>query len=223
MSLNINALGLRLTAFTVLCMTSVTGPAVGQTETNSSPPSAEDQETRLSLDAAAIQSRIALYSDTTKGQDHAEGTRQFQAVADRFIGELSNRLANRDYSNLSVPFVFEDQRLLDQDSVKARLNESIFPGVFGLAKKKRILLIDTLEQLESLLEKRVPAEARDMWAQHITDSSKIAVVSGGPMLVGLSLRKSDGECTVCGLLFAYFPKQEARIFRAVSGDLLIEH
>lgn len=214
---------MRLFAFTVLYMGIVTGPAFGQTENNSSPLPATDEETRLSLDAAAIQSRIALYSDTTKGQDHAEETRQFQAVVDRFIEQLSNRAAKRVYSNLSVPFVFEGERILEEDSVKARLNENIFPGVFGLAKKKRILFVDTLEQFESLLEKRVPAEARKIWSEHITDSSKIAVVSGGPMLVGLSVRKSDGEYTVSGLLFAYFPKEESRLFKAVNGDLLIEH
>jgi hypothetical protein len=219
MSLNV----MRLFAFTALCTASVTDSTFGQTGHNASSPPVADQQTRSSLDAAAIQSRITLYSDTTKGQDHAEETRQFQAVADGFIEQLSNRAAKRVYSNFSVPFVFESERILDQDSVKARMNETIFPGVFGLAKKKRTLLIDTLEQFESLLEQQVPAQVREMWAEHITESSKIAVVSGGPMLVGLSLRESDGEYTVSGLLFAYFPKEESRLFKAVNGDLLIKH
>jgi hypothetical protein len=168
----------------------------------------------LSLDDASIQSRIALYSETTKGQVHADDSRQFQSVADRFIAALSARELKELPAQITVPFFLEGERIVDQAAATDRLREIIFSGVFSGAEKKRIVLLDTLEQMEQLLEQRVPAEVREQWSEHVTASSRIALVSGGPMLVGLSLRKANEEYSVSGLLFAYFPKHDAKILRA---------
>ena len=72
----------------------------------------------------------------------------------------------------SVPFFFEDERILDQEAVTDRLSEVIFPGVFAKAETKRILLLDTLEQMEQLLQQRVPEKAREASAEHTACSSE---------------------------------------------------
>ena len=211
---------LRMLAFTGLWVGAVAGPAFGQTDNGSLPEKEAEGPTGLSLDEAAIQSRIALYSDTTKGQRHAEDSQQFHAVAERFIAALSARVAKEVNTQCTVPFFLEDERIVDEEAVKARLSEIIFPGVFDKAENKKILLLDTLEQMEQLLEQQVPAKAREQWRVHLARSSRIAIVSGGPMLVGLSLRKTDEKYTVSGLLFAYFPKQDAKILNVINKGLL---
>ena len=211
---------LQMLAFTVLCVGVVAGRAFGQTDDGSLPEKKAEGQTGLSLDEAAIQSRIALYSDTTKGQRHAEDSQQFHAVAERFIAALSARDAKEVNILCTIPFFLEDERIVDEEAVKARLSEIIFPGVFAKAENKKILLLDTLEQMEQLLEQQIPAKAREQWRVHLARSSRIAIVSGGPMLVGLSLRKTDEKYTVSGLLFAYFPKQDAKILKAINEGLL---
>ena len=42
------------------------------------------------------------------------------------------------------------------------------------------------------------------------------------MIVGISLRKQSGKYSVSSLLFAYFPKPDARILDAVNEGLLIK-
>ena len=51
---------LRMLAFTALCVGVVAGPAFGQTDNGSLPEKKAEGPTGLSLDEAAIQSRIAL-------------------------------------------------------------------------------------------------------------------------------------------------------------------
>ncbi|MEZ5948406.1 MAG: hypothetical protein R3C12_04095 [Planctomycetaceae bacterium] len=211
---------LRLLACTGLCVSVVAGPAFGQTDHGSLPEKKAEEPNGLPLDEAAIQSRIPLYSDTTKGQRHAEDSQQFQAVAERFIAALSARDAKEVNTQYTIPFFLEDERIVSEEAVKARLSEIIFPGVFAKAESKKMLLLDTLQQMEQLLEQQIPAKAREQWRVHLERSSRIAIVSGGPMLVGLSLRKTDEKYTVSGLLFAYFPKQDAKILKAVNEDLL---
>ena len=211
---------LRMLAFTGLCVGVVAGPAFGQAGTGSRPEKKTEGPNGLSLDEAAIQSRIPLYSDTTKGQRHAEDAQQFHAVADRFIAALSARDAKKISTQCTIPFFLEDERIVGEEAVKDRLSEIVFPGVFAKAKNKKILLLDTLEQMEQLLEQQIPAKIREQWRVHLARSSRIAIVSGGPMLVGLSLRKTDEKYTVSGLLFAYFPKQDSKIQRAINEGLL---
>lgn len=172
------------------------------------------------LDDAAIQSRIAVFSDTTKGQFHTEDAKQFETIATKFITLISAREAKKPPAHCSVPFYLQDERILDHDAMISRLEEISFPGVFALAEKKNVLLVDTLEQLEQLLEKRVPDEVRKGWAEHVSGSSRIALVSGGTMIVGLSLRKKEGEFSVSGILLAYFPTPDAPILKAIKGRLL---
>jgi hypothetical protein len=211
---------MRSIALTAVGLVAVTRFTFGQTESSTSPEANGERRTDSSLSEAAVQSRIALYSDTTKGQYHAEDAREFQAVAEHFIATLSARDTKNVQPLCSVPFLLEDERILDQESVTARLREIVFPGVFALARNKRVLILDTLEQTEQLLEKRVPTEARRKWIEHTARSSRIAVVSGGPMVVGLSLRKSDGKHLVSGLLFAYFPTRDDTILKAMDERLL---
>jgi hypothetical protein len=211
---------LRTLAFTGLCVGVVAGQAFGQTDNGLPPEKKAEAAKGLSLDEAAVQSRILLYSDTTKGQHHAEDAQQFHAVAERFIAALSARDAKEVNTQCNIPFFLEEERIVDEEVVKARLGEIIFPGVFAKAENKKILLLDTLEQMEQLLEQKVPAEAREQWQVHLACSSRIAIVSGGPMLVGLSLRKTEEKYTVSGLLFAYFPKEDAKILQAINEGLL---
>lgn len=194
--------------------------ALGQSENGTLSQTKAQGQTGSSLDGSAIQSRIALYSDTTKGQSHAKDSEHFEAVARRFIAALSAREAKQIHTHCSVPFFREDERILDQDVLTARLGKILFPGVFAKAEPKRILLLDTLEHMEQLLEQTVPAKVRVQWKKHTECSSRFAVVSGGPMIVGLSLHKSGGEYTVTGLLFAYFPKQDSKILKSINKGLL---
>ena len=211
---------LRMLAFAALYVGAVAGPAFGQTDNGSLPEKEAEEPNGSPLDEAAIQSRIPLYSDTTKGQRYAEDSQQFHAVAERFIAALSARDAKEINTECTIPFYLEDERIVGEEAVKARLREIVFPGVFAKAENKKILLLDTLEQMEQLLEQQVPAKAREQWRVHLARSSRIAIVSGGPMLVGLSLRKTDEKYTVSGLLFAYFPKQDAKILKAINAGLL---
>ena len=135
---------LRMLAFAALYVGAVAGPAFGQTDNGSLPEKKAEWQTGLSLDEAAIQSRIALYSDTTKGQRHAEDAQQFHAVAERFIAALSARDAKEVNILCTIPFFLEDERIVGEEAVKARLSEIVFPGVFAKAENKKILLLDTL-------------------------------------------------------------------------------
>ena len=211
---------LRMLTFIALYVGAVAGPAFGQTDNGSLPDKKGEGPTGLLLDEAAIQSRIAQYSDTTKGQRHAEDAQQFHTVAERFIAALSACDAKKVSPQCTIPFFLEDERIVDEEVLKTRLSEIIFPGVFAKAENKNILILDTLEQMEQLLEQQIPAKAREQWRPHLARSSRIAIVSGGPMLVGLSLRKTDEKYTVSGLLFAYFPKQDAKILKAINAGLL---
>lgn len=87
---------LRMLALAALCGAAVAAPTFGQTDTGLLPAKKAEGPNELSLDETAIQSRIALYSDTTKGQLHAEDAQQCHTVADRFISVLSARDAKDD-------------------------------------------------------------------------------------------------------------------------------
>ena len=63
---------LQLLAYTLVFLSILAGPARGQTEDGQSPKAKLIGETDLALEEAAIQSRIAIYSESTKGQIHAE-------------------------------------------------------------------------------------------------------------------------------------------------------
>lgn len=212
---------LRTLSFVALCVAALLRPALAQSE-KPQPPGNKDGQPSASLSDAANQSRVAAYADSTKGQVHAEDAKQFETVARAFISSISPHDAKKTPTHCTVPFYFQDERIVEREAMTSRLQESSFPGVFALAKDREFLLVDTLEQLEALIEKQVPNEVRKGWAEHTAAPSRIALVSGGPMVVGLSLRKKDGEYSVSGLLFAFFPKGDAPILKAIKGRLLDE-
>ncbi len=169
-----------------------------------------------SLEDAALQSRLAIFANSDKGQVHAEEDQQFEKAAKAFITALSSKDPDGMFPHCSVPWCYQDELIGDVAAVRARLGEISVPGAFALAEKKKYLLLHTLEDLELLLKKKTPVEARKVWAEQLAGTSRIAVVSGGPMLLAISLRKTEQNHLASGILFAYFPKENDALLKAIN-------
>lgn len=169
-----------------------------------------------SLEDAAHQSRLAIFANSDKGQVHAEEDQQFEKAAKAFITALSSKDPDGMFPHCSVPWCYQDELIGDAAAVRARLGEISVPGAFALAEKKKYLLLHTLEDLELLLKMKTPVEARKVWAEQLAGTSRIAVVSGGPMLLAIPLRKTEQNHLASGILFAYFPKENDALLKAVN-------
>ena len=124
-----------------------------------------------SLEDAALQSRLAIFANSDKGQVHAEEDQQFEKAAKAFITALSSKDPDGMFPHCSVPWCYQDELIGD---------------------------------------------ARTIWAEQLAGTSRIAVVSGGPMLLAISLRKTGQSHLASGILFAYFPKEDDALLKAVN-------
>jgi hypothetical protein len=174
---------------------------------------------RRSLDDAALARRIAEYADTKKGEERAAEDERARAATRRFVAALVTADAPGMLTESSTPWVDRAELIRAEPALRRRLAEYRVPAAFAKGKE-RITLLASLEELEQALGKKVPEAARETWAGHLTDGSRIAVVERGPMLLGLSLRRSESEYRVSGLLFDYFPKPDDPLLRAVTKSPL---
>ena len=55
-----------------------------------------------------------------------------------------------------------------------------------------------------------------VFAQLLTAGSRIAVVEGGTMVLGLSVRRTKSQYSVSSLLFDYFPKPDDPLLRVIT-------
>ena len=168
-----------------------------------------------SLEAAALARRIEEYSDTKKGEERAAEDQRARTVVQRFTAALVTNDARGMLTESSLPWVDLAELIRDEPALERRLAEYRVPGVFAEGEE-RIALLASLEELEQALGKQVPEAARKTWADQLADGSRIAVVQRGPMLLGLSLRRSKSTYSVSGLLFDYFPKPDDPLLRAVT-------
>ncbi len=170
---------------------------------------------RRSLDEAALARRTEEYSDTKKGAERALEDRQARAVVERFVTALIANDARAMLAESSWPWVDRAELLRDEPAGRRRLAEYRLPAAFAKGDT-RVTLLASLEELEQALGKKVPDAARETWAAHLTAGSRIAVVEGGTMLLGLSVRRTKAGYSVSGLLFDYFPKPDDPLLRAVK-------
>jgi hypothetical protein len=168
-----------------------------------------------SLEAAALARRIEEYSDTKKGEERAAEDQRARNVVRRFVAALITNDLRRMLTESSLPWVDRAELIRGETALERHLAQYRLPGVF-IKGEEQIALLSSLEELEQALDKQVPEAARKTWADQLTDGSRIAVVRRGPMLLGLSLRRSKSTYTVSGLLFDYFPKPDDSLLRAVT-------
>jgi hypothetical protein len=168
-----------------------------------------------SLEAAALERRIEEYSDTKKGEERAAEDLRARTVVRRFVAALVTDDARGMLTECSIPWVDREELIRDKPALERRLAEYRVPGVFANGEE-RIALLASLEELEQALGKQVPEAARKTWADQLVDESRIAIVQRGPMLLGLSLRRSKSTYRVSGHLFDYFPKPDAPLLQAVT-------
>ena len=178
-------------------------------------PGRTSPDSRRSLDDAALARRIEEYADTRKGEERAAEDSRARAVVQRFVAALVADDASGMLAESSLPWVNGAELVRDEPALKRRLGEYRVPGVFAKGKEQ-ITLLASLEELEQAQGKRVPEEVRKTWADHLTGGSRVAVVRRGPMLLGLSLRRTKAEYSVSGLLFDYFPKPDDPLLLAVT-------
>lgn len=209
----------RLLVLATFCTAVADGRASAQTTKRPCSSGSAKTKSQSSLTDDAIRSLIGLYSDSTTGQTHAEDERQFRGTAKQFIAALSAADTKSMQVHTTIPWLFQDELTRDESSLGDQFRGIMVPKVFA-ASDKRIAILYTLEQLEALMGKRIPPKPRKVWSKHISRSSRIAVVSGGPMLVGVSLRKRNEKYSVSGLLFAYSPKEDDSLLKAVTNGLL---
>jgi len=142
-----------------------------------------------------------------------------RAAAERFTAAFVTRDATVMLAESSLPWVDRSQLIREAATLKTRLAEFLVPASFAKGDQRITLLIG-LAELEQALGKKVPDAARETWAGHLTAGSRIAVVRRGPMLVGLSLRRTKDGYRVSGLLFDYFPEPDDPLLRAITKSPL---
>ena len=205
-------------AITILAWTAACGLPVGAQTRGPSPARPAGPvpaDSRRSLDDAALARRIEEYSDTRTGQERAAEDGRAEAVVRRFVAALVANDPGKMLAESSAPWVDRAELVRDEPALKCRLAEYLVPGVFAEGKE-RITLLASLEELEQALGKPVPEAARKTWADHLAGGSRVAVVRRGPMLLGLSVRRTKSEYRVSGLLFDYFPKPDDPLLLAVT-------
>jgi len=173
------------------------------------------RESQRALDDAALARRTEEYSDTRKGQDRADADQRAKAVVERFLAGLVARDVQKMVVGSSSPWGDRGELVRDEEVVKAKLAEYLVPRAFA-GRNQSIVLLNSLEELEQSLCKRIPDAAREAWTKHLAAGSRIAVAQGGRMILGLSLRKAEATHSVSGLLFDYFPKPQDRLLQAVQ-------
>lgn len=176
-------------------------------------------DSRRSLDDAALARRIEEYSDSKKGEERLAEDQRARAVVKRFVAALVANDPRAMLAESSLPWVDRAELLRDEQAGKRRLGEYQLPGAFAKGEP-RITLLSSLEELEQALGKKVPDGARKTWADHLTAGSRIAIVEGGTMLLGLSVRRTKAGYSVSGLLFDYFPKPDDPLLRVITKTLL---
>jgi hypothetical protein len=174
---------------------------------------------RRALDDAALARRVEEYADSKKGEERAAEDQRARAVVERFVAALVANDPRGMLAESTVPWV-DRAELIPADPARGRrLAEYRLPAVFAKGDQ-RITLLASLEELECALGKPAPEAARKTWAAHLTSGSRVAVVVRGPMLVGLSVRRTKSEYSVSGLLFDYFPKPDDPLLLAVTKSPL---
>lgn len=202
---------------TLVCAAAACVAAVAQAgePPASKAPGPAPADRQRSLDDAALARRIEEYADTRKGRERAAEDERARAVVRRFVAALVANDERGLQAESSRPWVDRGELIRDDAAGKRRLGEYGLPGAFAKGEP-RVVLLANLEDLEQALGKQVPEAARKMWADHLAGGSRVAVVQGGTMLLGLSVRRTGTDYRVSGLLFDYFPKPDDPLLRAIS-------
>ncbi|MEM7476441.1 MAG: hypothetical protein AAF483_15735, partial [Planctomycetota bacterium] len=167
------------------------------------------------LDQAALESRIAGYSDSTKGDVHAERNRRSRRVSRAFVAGLIARKHDIVGNLCAVPFHFAGEHITEDAVMRERIKAVLLPKFKGKtdgdrranSKLQQIALADTIEHLEQMLGEKVSATMGDELKRHLRSSSRIALVLDDGLLWGLSLVDKGNNTRVNGLIFSHCPRE----------------